>query len=129
MLALAGFLAGCGGGKAEPKMATVKGKINIDAKPLATGKIVFEGTDGSVPTTLDIKDGSYEGQTTVGEKKVRIMAYKLVPMPKTGMTGPEYDNQKVEENYLPARFNTETKEVRTVKADGTNEFDFGVMSK
>ncbi len=117
---------GCGG-KAEPKTATVKGKVNIDAKPMATGKITFEGSDGGAPTVLDIKDGAYEGKCTLGSKKVRISSYILVAPPKTGMTGPEYDKQG-EENIIPSRFNTETKEVREVK-DGPNEFDFGVMAK
>jgi hypothetical protein len=121
--------AGCGSGKAPPKMAMVKGKVTLDAKPLESGKITFDGNDGSVPTVIEIKGGVYEGQTTVGEKKVRITSYKIVAMPKTGMTGPEYDNQKVEENFIPARFNTDTKEVRTIKEEGPNEFDFGVMSK
>lgn len=126
---LAAVLVGCGSGKTQPKMATVKGKVTIDAKPLESGKITFEGMDGTPPTTLDVKGGVYEGQTTEGEKKVRITAYKLVAMPKTGMTGPEYDNKKIEENYIPARFNSDSKEVRMVKPDSPNEFDFGVMSK
>ena len=38
-----------------------------------------------------------------------------------------YDN--LEENYLPAKYNTASKEVREVKAGGGNEFDFTVTSK
>ncbi len=118
---------GCSGGKAEPKTVAVKGKVTLDAKPLATGKITFEGTDGTPPTVLDIKDGAYEGKCSIGSKKVRITSYIMVAPPKTGMTGPEYEKQ-AEENIIPARFNTDSKEVREVK-DGPNEFDFGVMAK
>ncbi len=129
LMILAASLAGCGSGKTPPKMATVKGKVTIDAKPLASGSITFEGTDGSIPTVIDIKDGVYEGQTSVGEKIVRIMAFKTVPLNAGGMTGPEYENKTTEQNYLPARFNTNSTDKRVVKEGDANEFDFGVMSK
>lgn len=127
LVALSTVIVGCGGPPA-PKMATVKGKINIDASPLASGKIAFEGTDGTPPIILDIKNGVYEGQVTVGPKTIRIMSYKTVAMPKTGMTGPEYDNQKIEENIIPARYNTESKTVKEI-VEGTNEIDLGVTAK
>lgn len=118
---------GCSSGKPDAKTVTVKGKVTLDAAPMATGKIAFEGDDGGAPAILEIKDGVYEGKCSLGKKKVRITSYIMVAPPKTGMTGPEYEKQ-VEQNIIPARFNTETKEIREVK-DGPNEFDFGVMAK
>ncbi len=121
------FFIGCSSNSSEKPYSSVKGKVTLDASPLAAGKITFEGTAGVPAVVLDIKNGVYEGSVPQGTKTVRITSFKLVPPPKTGMTGEMYD-KPVEQNILPARFNTASKDTKEIKA-GSNEYDFAVESK
>ncbi len=119
--ALLALTLGCGGKSDQPKSATVKGKVTLDGAALAAGKISFDEGPGVPSVELEIKDGAYSGPVTVGKKTVRITVMRMAPAPK-GMPG-------VEENVLPAKYNTESKEVREVKDSGPNEFDFDVKKK
>jgi hypothetical protein len=123
--AFALMFAGCGGTAATPT-GQVKGKVTLDGKPLAAGRITFDAANGTSPIDLEIKDGEYNGKVPTGPKTVRVQAFKLVDPPK-GMTGPAYE-KPTEQNYLPARYNIASKDIRDVK-DGTNEFDIAVTSK
>jgi len=121
------ILIGCGGKSSGPPMADVKGKVTLDGTPLASGKIVFDEGPGVPATELDIKDGAYSGQVSVGSKTVRISAFKPAAPQKGAMKGPGYDN--IQENFLPAKHNTASKETREVKAGGPNDFDFAITLK
>ncbi len=121
------FAIGCGAKTDGKPTADVKGKVTLDGNPLASGKIVFDEGAGIPAVELDIKNGAYEGKVSVGSKTVRINSFKSVPAPK-GMTGPLYE-KGIEENFLPAKFNSASKESRDVKAGAANEFDFAVTSK
>jgi len=116
-------LVGCGKTEERPKLGEVKGKVTLDGAPLPSGKIVFDEGPSVPATELDIKDGLYSGQVLAGSKTVRISSYKTVPQ-----KGPMKD-QTMQENTLPAKYNTASKEVREVKEGGTNEFDFALTSK
>ncbi len=123
------LLVGCGGGgdPAKTPTAAVKGKVTLDGTPLPKGKIVFDSTEAGKPASeIEVKNGTYEGTAAVGSRTVRILAMRPAK-PPAGMSGPGYDN--MEENYLPAKYNTASKDVREVKAGGPNEFDFTVTSK
>ncbi len=124
--AFALIFAGCGGTTATPT-GQVKGKVTLDGKPLAAGRITFDAANGTSPIDLEIKDGQYDGKVPTGAMTLRVQAFKMVDPPKNGMTGPAYE-KPYEQNYLPARYNTASKDVRDVK-DGTNEFDIAVTSK
>jgi hypothetical protein len=105
----------------------VKGKVTLDGNPMPKGKIVFDSAEPGVPASeIEVKNGTYEGTAAVGSRTVRILAMRPTK-PPAGMSGPGYDN--LEENYLPAKYNTASKDVREVKASGSNEFDFAVLSK
>jgi len=118
---------GCGGKADGPKTAVVKGTVKLGDGPLPTGKIAFDEGPTVPAVELAIKDGKYEGPVTLGKKTVRITAMKAGKAP-AGMAGmPGYENG-VEVNYLPAKYNTQSKETREVK-DGSNEFDFKVTDK
>ena len=125
-LPLALFALGCSGGGTGKPMADVKGKVTLDGTPLATGKIVFDEGPGIPATELDIRDGIYSGQTSVGSKTVRISAFKPAD-PSKAKKGPGMDNNQ--ENMLPAKYHSASKDTREVKAGTTNEFDFAVTSK
>jgi len=126
-LSLTLFAIGCGAKTNGKPTADVKGKVTLDGNPLASGKIVFDEGAGIPAVELDIKNGVYEGKVSAGTKAVRISSYKTVPAPK-GMTGPAYD-KGVEENFLPAKYNSASRESREVKVGATNEFDFAVTSR
>ena len=126
-LPLALFALGCSGGGTGKPMADVKGKVTLDGNPLATGKIVFDEGPGIPATELDIRDGIYSGQTSVGSKTVRISAFKPAVPHKGAMKGPGSDT--MQENMLPAKYHSASKETREVKAGGPNDFDFAVTSK
>lgn len=121
------MLFGCAGDK--PVVTNpVTGKVTLDGKPLAVGQIIFDAADGTSPIILEIKDGAYEGKSPSGPKTVRITATKLVDMPKNGMTGPLYD-KKIEQNYLPDRYNSKSTLKADVTVGGANDFKFDVTSK
>ena len=117
--------AGCAEKSSGPATADVKGKVTLDGTPLATGKIVFDEGPGVPAAELDIKDGAYSGKASVGSKTVRISSYKTVPQ-KGPMTGP---GGEMQENTLPPKYHSGSKETREVKVGGPNEFDFAVTSK
>ena len=125
--ALALVIAGCGG-TTELPTGRVKGKVTLDGKPLEAGRITFDATDGTSPIDIEIKAGEYDGKVPTGPKTVRVQAFKMVDMPKNGMTGPLYDKQ-VEQNYIPERYNIKSALKADVTAGGPNEFKFDVTSK
>lgn len=115
--------AGCGKKPAGTPTAEVKGNVTLDGAPLDGGKIVFDGGPTVPPGDFDIKGGAYSGRVQPGSKTVRIFLYKTVPQ-KGAMK-----DQTMQENVLPAKYNTASKETREVKEGGPNEFDFAVTSK
>jgi hypothetical protein len=110
---------------------TVSGTVTLDGNPMPEGEILFAGP-GEVPQVLDIKNGSFEGQVTVGTKRVEIRAYRQV---QAVAAGGMYKGEEVpgggssKENYLPARFNSESELTAEVTASGPNKFSFPVTSK
>lgn len=127
LTALTAMTIGCGD-KKPAELTPFTGKVLLDGKPLAAGQIIFDAADGTSPVVLDVKDGTYEGKSATGPKTVRIVAMKLVDPPKNGMTGPLYE-KKVEQNYLPERYNTKSTLKADVKAGGPNDFKFDVTTK
>lgn len=115
--------AGCGKTSTAIQTADVKGNVTLDGAPLDGGKIVFDAGPGVPPGDLDIKGGTYSGKVQPGQKTVRIYLYKTVPQ-KGAMK-----DQTMQENVLPAKYNSASKETREVKEGGPNEFDFAVTSK
>ena len=127
---LSALIVGCSGSTPGPKLAAVRVKVTLDAQPLASGTITFDKGDGTSPNILPIRDGAYGGEAAPGSTTVRIGAYKTVPVPNPpGMSGPLYDNKTAEQNYLPVRYHSASKDVREVRVGIPNEFDFAVTSK
>jgi hypothetical protein len=119
-------LGGCG-----PKVITpvpVQGTVSLDNKPLAEGRITFI-TPGQVPELLEIVDGRFEGQVKPGEKRVEIAAYRPVRIPPQVPKSMHSLIEPGEENYLPARYHSNSTLVETVKESGGNEFRFELTSK
>jgi hypothetical protein len=116
--------SGCGDKKAGSKSVPVSGKVNLDGKPLAEGDITFVGEPGSVPDTIQVTNGTFEGTARVGKRKVEIRAYKLEKPPPTATGG--VTDSKV--NYLPEQYNTRTTLTAEVTESGVNPNTFDVKS-
>jgi len=112
---------GCG--KPGPKVVTVSGTVMYDGQPLAEGTIYFKTPATGAIDTLPVKDGKFEGNAEVGERRVEINAYRTKSQDFNGMKG------EVKENLIPARYNADSKLTATVTAEGPNTFQFEVKSK
>jgi hypothetical protein len=122
LFTLAG-LVGCSGSAAKP--VTVSGTVELDGKPMPEGTITLAGEGGTVPATIDIKDGKFEGKATPGKKRVEIRAFRLGKSTKMG----EEVIEAGPENYLPAAYNTQSKITADVSDAGISPDKFEVKSK
>lgn len=123
MLALAG--TGCNSTK-EPEVAEVSGKVELDGKPMPSGKIVFDQT-GMPPDTLDVKDGKFEGKAKVGTAKVRISSYRQGKVPDMYKDTP--NKEQFLENIIPPAFNSESKLTAPIKSGKNSDLAFSVKTK
>ena len=86
---------------------------------------MFVSPDGSRgPDAGKIKDGKYAFQTTEGTKRVEISASRVRPGGARGAGG-----EPVPEEYIPPRYNLESKLTAEVTRSGANRFDFALESK
>jgi len=117
-------LVGCSKGRPEPKRFPATGTVTLDGKPLKEGKISFVNVQAGMNDTGDIKDGKFEVQAQAGEKKVEISAIRtLPPKPDDPM------KSTIQEETIPATYNTKSTLKATVTEAGPNEFKFEVSSK
>jgi hypothetical protein len=120
-------VVGCGSDK-DPAF-DVSGTVNLDKKPLKEGQITFVDTSGRVPASMTINEGKYQGKARAGNYRVEIHAYHLSEKALAPGPGVSKD-ERPKENYLPVRFNTESKlKEAEVKPEGPNQFDYEVQSK
>ena len=121
-------MLGCGPKEVGPKVAAlvdVAGSVQLDGKPMAEGDIAF-ATLGGGPAIIKIKDGKFEGKCSAGEKRVEIRAYR--PGQPIMMDG-KPTSDPIPENYLPAKFNTESTLTAKIATGGTKDLKFDVESK
>jgi hypothetical protein len=119
-----GVLFLLGGCDSKPKVTKVSGTVELDGKPLDDGSISLFGEGGTAPEKFDVKNGKFEGEARPGKKKVQIMAFrqgKVTKMDKEEFSTPE--------NYLPARYNSESTITADVTDSGINPKEFKVESK
>ena len=115
-------VCGCDGG---PKLYPVSGAVTFDGAPLPAGDILLIPADptlGAEPGT--IKDGKYELKARAGNKRVSISASKILPGGAKGAGG-----EPVPEEYVPAKYNSDSKLTIEVTSSGDNKFDFALESK
>ena len=127
------FVVGCGPGNPLGRKA-VSGKITLNGVPLKSGNIEFapQAADG-VGSGATITDGVYSIVTDKGlpegKYTVRIFAAKprgaesqanLPPGPRTTPAGVD---------LIPPEYNTRSRQVAEVTADGSNEFDFDIVTR
>jgi len=112
---------GCGGDGIE--RAQVSGTITLDGTPVPDGQIRFVpiGETKGPSWTVFIRDGRYttEGSkgTPIGTLRVEIRAYRIHPEFQRRMANsadPEGEGGIPQEQYLPARYNTQSELQMTI---------------
>jgi hypothetical protein len=110
---------GCDGG---PRTYTVSGKVTLDGEAIPVGHILFIPEDRALRTEGGpIRNGDYSFQARAGRKRVEITASRQDPNAPTAM-GPTYVD------YIPQKYNVQSKLKVEVSADRKNEFDFPLDS-
>jgi hypothetical protein len=117
-------LAAAGCSRDEP-LYPASGVVTLDGQPIDTGDILFVSLNGPRgPDSAKITGGKYELMTTAGKKRVEISASKIRPGGARGAEG-----EPVPEEYIPARYNTESQLSAEVTAGGSRTLDFELKSK
>jgi hypothetical protein len=109
-------MLGCGDGK-PPKYA-LSGTVTFGGMPVPDGSIMFQASDKrTAPDTAAIVDGKYALELTAGQKLVMVEASKFV--------GPEDKTMGVRprDQYLPHKYNVESKLTMEVKPQDGNVYD------
>ena len=71
-----------------PPLATVKGTVQLDGKPMKNGEIEFEAI-AQPPKTLQIENGAFSGEVFTGKNTVRFHMYKEGPPASTDPEKPK----------------------------------------
>jgi hypothetical protein len=118
---------GCGGGDG-PELATVKGTITLDGKPLAGAEVSFqpESAAGSPALGETDQQGRYEMRHSRSRKGAQVGLHKVRI---TTAIERENDRGKIirARERVPAKYNVKTELVREVKS-GSNTIDFELDS-
>src|SRR5262245_8655413 len=144
-LAVAIGVVGCTKDPA-PSFANVSGTVTYNGKPLEKGQITFS-TDGRPPTMMEIVDGKFSGQAMIGSNKVQVAAFRKGAKERAI---PESAKKQVEayramnkggggekseafdptmEDYIPAEWGRDSKQIRVIEANGQNKFEFDIKGK
>ena len=108
--------SGCSDGK--PPNYPLSGTVTFEGKPVPEGTIMFIASDkrsGNAKT--EIVDGKYTLELPAGEKLVKVEASRFI--------GPEDKSLGVRprDQYLPDRYNVESKLSMEVKPQNENVYD------
>lgn len=128
LTALASFI-GCGGVDDAPATVKISGEVTYNGKPMPAGEIIFRDKSGSNKSiSAQIKDGKYEADCTLGNKRVEITAMRdekgaTAETLETGESGP------VLEQYVPEAYNDKSTLTADVKEAGDQKFDFPLKGK
>jgi hypothetical protein len=110
------FTAACGAPR--PKAYEVTGTVTWNGELVPEGDIIFQPEEATmIEDHGKIKAGRFSFRAKAGKKRVQIYASregKIDPVMKA----------PVREQYIPERFNTNTKLTAEVKPEGPNQFPF-----
>ena len=120
LLCLMFVASGCA--KPGPKLVPVSGSVTLDGRPLSEGTVYFKTIATGEIDALPVKEGQFAGKAAEGNRRVEVVAYRLIPVP--GQMGGE-----VQESLVAKRFNFESTLTAEVTAGGPNTFVFAVMGK
>jgi hypothetical protein len=121
-------VVGCSDG---PQRMPVKGTVNLDGQPLATGSLLMTPLKSGPVAGCDIKDGQFEMSSErgpgPGDYRVEITAYR--PTGKKVYDSDFNVSTEALEAIVPARYNTASELKATVSAETENELTFDLKSK
>lgn len=126
---LLALLVGCGQGV---KRQMIEGTVTLDGKPLEKGYITLTPQAGTASPTAGapIARGSFSiaaaGGVFAGKFRVEITSTR--PSNKTVRT-PRGVFSNVDEQFLPARYNTQSELTVEVKSDAPNQLKFELTSR
>lgn len=129
LAAVAVLSAGCDNNRRKG----VEGMVTLDGAPLADGYVKLlpqEGTAGPA-AGAEIKDGRFSIDVTKGTFtglfRVEITATRLSS--RTNIDPDTGEKHSLREQYLPARYNTESQLTAQIKDDQANRLEFNLTSK
>jgi hypothetical protein len=109
----------------------VAGKVAVDGKPLEDGRITFISLgEGGMRTSAEIENGEFSIQpkfgVKTGEQVVQIEAYRKSnrPIQPSGLLTAERAAKGAVEQYLPAKYNTQSQLKVQVLSGGDNFLEF-----
>jgi hypothetical protein len=120
LAALCFALVGCGAGDGK---IPVSGVVTFDGAPMPDGYVTFTPEGGGTPAAAPIAAGKFELGVKPGAHRVEIEASRFVGEKN------EIMGLQPREQYVPARYNSETTLTSEVTADGENDFTFELTSK
>src|SRR5262245_19236144 len=102
--------AGCDSGPAQPKRGKLAGKVTLNGKPVANGRIRFMAIDpNGMNVVADIKDGQYNVPDGQGPTKGKYRVEFSVPSAtKRRIPNDDIPGQFIEEapETLPPKYHT-----------------------
>lgn len=122
LVVCAALAGGCSPGVPEPTRVDVSGEVTIDGKPLEKGQIYFKTVAAGSIDSIEIVGGKFAGKAELGPRRVEITAMRPASGGTPGMDAGE-------ENYIPAKYNVNSKLTADVTAGGPNQFQFEVTAK
>ena len=106
-----------------PKRLPVSGTVTLDGQPLAEGVIYFKTIEKGSSEPCDIQGGEFKGQAEAGDRRVEICQFRTTVQDANGM------KTEIQENLIPARYNTESTLTAKVTPAGPNQFKFELIAK
>lgn len=114
-------VAGCG----RSELVSCSGRVTFDGQPIATGSIAFRPLEPGVPPQGGrIVDGGFTLRCRPGRHRVEILASRVKSGAEELTPG-----MKPMEQYIPARYNDESKLTVDVGPAGENQLAFELSSK
>jgi len=131
LMALGGlaFLSGCGSSGRDG----IAGTVTLDGKPLEKGYVTFRPQSGTASPSAgaNVTDGRFsvaaEGGLLPGKFRVEITASRLTN--KRAVDPFSGKMVTLEEQYIPAKYNSESKLEAEVRSSGPNRADFALTSR
>lgn len=104
---------------------TVTGTVRYDGQPVQRGAIVLVPLDStSGPDGGTITAGRFSLEGRPGRRRVEVRGTRAMDENRVPRTMPRLGSVPVDEDYIPADFNTASTLEIEVTTDGPNTFDF-----
>lgn len=127
MLVVSAVFVGCAPSMPKlPPVAPVKGTVQLDGKPMATGEIVFT-LAGMPEHRIAVNNGAYAGEAMVGANQVGVFSY-IESAPDSGLSTDEVKKTNVVADRFSYR-TTLTAEVKEAKPEAPNELNFTATTR